>query len=205
MTIETKATLVFLGQIDRYPRDKQLEDCREFAKAMDLPKIGRAVYEHTEFDELRKGCRGNEVVLLPRLGVLGLGKGRGVGNRFLTSLLKLTNQTMVIMDVHNGLSSQEFDAWYDHVETTLNRLTNSRKLTKGQASKLGSLPRTKPGIVEHWKKHEDKELYARMAQHWRDPKIPNAATAIQTFPDEELRKASRKTIERIFGARTTKR
>lgn len=202
MTIEAKATLVFLGKIDRYPRDDQLDDCRKFAKAMGLPAIGRAVYEHTEFDELRGGCRGNEVVLLPRLDVLGLGKGRGIGNRFLTSLLKLTNQTMVIMDVHNGLSSQEFDAWYEHVETTLNRLTNSRKLTKEQASKLGSLPRTKPGIVEHWTSYVDRDVFERMAQHWRDPRHANAKAAIGSFPDEELRKASRKTIERIFGNRT---
>ena len=140
--------------------------------------------------------------LLPRLDVLGHGKGRGIGNRFLFNLVKLTNETRIIADVHKDLTSQEYDAWYEHAESTLHRLTNSRKTTKQQAGKLGSLPRTKPGIVKHWTEYADKDLFDRMAQHWRDPRHVNAQAAIDSFPDADLKLASRKTIERIFGNRT---
>lgn len=202
MTIDAKATFVFLGEIDRYPRDKQLEDCRKLAKMLDLPKIDRSIYEHTEFDALRSDLRGDEVVLLPRIDVLAERNGRGIGTRFLTNLVKLTNETMIIMDVHQGITSRDFDKWYEHIELTRNRITNSRKPSKGHMSLMGTLRHSKPGIVEHWTEYADKELYRRMAQHWRDPRHKNAGDAIESFPDEELRKASRKTIERIFGNRT---
>ena len=205
MTIDAAATLIYLGEIDRYPREKQIEDCHKAVKELGLPAIGRSIYECSEFDALRGICRGNEAVLLPRLDVLAERKGRGIGTRFLINLLKLTNETMIIMDVHACINSREFNKWYEHAESTRNRLVNSRNVTSDHAKLLGQLRHTKPGIVEHWTEYADRDVFKRMAQHWRDPKHKNAKAAIDSFPDDELRKASRKTVERIFGTRTVKR
>ena len=62
---------------------------------MDLPAIERSVYEQNDLSDLLNNLRGNEAVLLPSIDVLGERKGRGIGERFLINLLKLTNQTMI--------------------------------------------------------------------------------------------------------------
>lgn len=208
MKFEVSATLVYLGEIDRYPRDKQISDCKNAAIDLELPAFGRSIYEHDELGEMIKHMKKSEAVLLPRLDVVGERKGRGVGNRFLDNMIKLTNQSAVIIDVHGDgitqgpLTSHNYTRWYEHIKTTRNRLTNSRKPTEGHNKKIGKLSPTRPGIVKHWKEYVDREVFERNAQHWRDPRIPNAQAAIETFPDLELRKAARKTIERIFGNRT---
>ena len=205
VTFDVQTTFAFLGKIDRYSRDEQLSDCHRAVKELDLPDIGRSIYEHNELTAMLRNLRNNEAVLLPRVDVLAERKGRGIGTRFLTNLLKLTNQTRIIIDVHAGINSHDYAPWYEHVEVARNRLTNTRKPTKDHMKLLGTLRHTKPGIVEHWTKYVDKETFKIHAQCWRDPEHKNAKIARDSFPDEELRKASRKTIERIFGNRTVKR
>lgn len=200
-----KVVLVYLGVFDRYSRDEQIDDCRKMVKALELPRIGRSVFEHNELDDLLLALRndGTELVLLPRLSVLSEHGGRGVGGRFLNNLIKVTNQSMMIMDVHKELDSHQYSDWYAHIKTTLNTLTNSRKPPKGQMSNMGTLRHIKHrGIVKHWTEYVDKKTFERMAQHWRDPRHKNAKIAIASFPDDELCKLSRKTVERIFGNRT---
>ena len=202
VNIDVRTTFVFLGKLDRYPRENQLVDCQKFVKEMKLPAIGDSIYECDEMKQMLKDLRGSVALVLPRLDVVGEQKGRGVGNRFLSNMIKLTNQALVIIDAHKNITSHDYHDWYMHIDTTLGRLTNSRKKTREQMSKLGKIPRKKPGIVKHWTDYVDKETFDRNAQHWRDPRHDNAEAAIASFPDEELRLASKRTIERIFKNRT---
>ena len=199
---DARTTYVLLGKIDRYPRDSQLEDCQKAVKTMKLPAIGDSIYEHDEMKQILRDLRGDEALVLPRLDVAGEHMGRGVGNRYLNNIIMLTNQTHVIIDVHESIMSHDYGDWYEHIKATYRRLTNSRKPTPGHNKKIGKLKPTKPGIVRHWTEYVDEETFTRNAQHWRDPHHANAEEAIATLPDEELREASKRTIERIFGNRT---
>ena len=194
--------MVFLGDLDRYPREEQLADCRKVAKELGLPAIGRSIYEHKEFDDLLHDLRGNELVMVPKLETLAVTRGRGVGKRFLMNLIKVTNQSQIIMDVRAGIHSGQLDDWYGHVETTRNYLVNGRKKSSEEMKLLRNIPRSKRGLVKHWTKHVSTEEYNRMAQHWRDPDFDSAQQAIDASPDEELRSASIRTWERIFKGRT---
>lgn len=214
LTINVNATLVYLGNVDdRYPRDEQLADCRKVVKELELPAIGRAIYEHGKLRDLIKDLSGNELVLLPDLKVLAEYRGKGVSDRFLFNLIAVISRTYMVMDAHNRLNSHDGDKWIQHVKATRDVLTNSRPLSSDDATKRAKAShkkkvKAKPGIVRLWKKHvkvKDPEKFERMASHWRDPDHDNAQDAIDSFPDDELLKASRKTIERIFGNRTTKK
>ena len=204
MQFDTDYTLVFLGKLDRYPRDEQLDDCNKAVKEFGLPKFDRAIYEHNEFDNLLHDCRKNELVMLPKIDAIALGRSRGVGKRFLMNVIRLTNETHIILDVKAGISSLDIDQWYDHIERTRNQLVNGRKLSSEEAKLLGKMPKTrnKRGLFKHWTEHVSTEDFNRMAQHWRDPHIKSARDAIASAPDEELRKASQSMWERIFGGRT---
>lgn len=148
---DVSITFIYLGDIDRYSRDDQFANCLNAVKEMKLPAIGDSIYEHHEMKEMLRNVRGDVAVVLPRLDVMGEHKGRGVGNRFLSNMIMVTNQAHVIIDMHKGITSHDYGEWYSHIKTTLGRLTNSRKPTPGHHRKIGKLRPTKPGIVQHWK------------------------------------------------------
>lgn len=206
MTIETKVVLVYLCNIDeRYKCEDQLQHCHDAVKKFDLPAIGRGIYEHKELDVLIKHLRGNgtELVMLPRLSMLAVHRGRGVGNRFLKNLLQVTTKKASIMDVSEGITTHDFNKWMKHIDVTENKLVNSRPLSTERSKQMRSQI-NKRGLENHWTEHirkTDPERFNRVAQHWRDPRL-TAKEAMAQSPDEELKNASRKMWERIFGNRT---
>lgn len=206
MTTEPETTFVYFGDIDdRYPRDEQLADCIKEVKELDLPSIGRSIYEHNELEKLINNLRRDGLLLLPKLEMLAEYKGRGVGKRFLMNLINVTSNTFIVRDVHAELTSHDGRKWMDHIEKTRKSLTNGRKVSSEQAKLKNKLRHSKPGLVKHWKEHikvREPDRFTRMAQHWRDPAFNSAEDAIAESPDDELENASVRTWERIFGGRT---
>lgn len=206
VTIEAKTVLVYVCNIDeRYARKDQLQHCKDAVKQHELPAIGRSVYEHDELDALIDNLRGRgtELVMLPRLSMLAVHRGRGVGNRFLKNLLRITTRKASIMDISEGITTYDYKKWMAHIDVTENKLVNGRSLSTERSKQMRTQINER-GLANHWTEHiqkTDPERFNRLAQHWRDPRL-TAKEAIEQSPDPELKNASRRMWERIFSNRT---
>ncbi len=202
MTNQIKYTRIFVGDIARWNRDRQLETCKQYD-----PEL-KAIYEPKEFDLYVRNLRSDEVALMARLVAIAERKPKKrPGIAFVLRLIELLEKCAYIQDAQTGIKSTDGQAWLDLVENTYGSITRGRELRKEQAKKLAKLSHEarEPGLVEDWLSDDRAEDRIRMAQHWRDPFIPSAKQAIAQCPDEELRKASVSTWMRIFGPRKAPR
>ncbi len=194
------------------PREKQLELCHEAVNAVDgVPELEN-IYEPHEFDLFVKNLRkANEVAVVARLMALAEKKPKGnrrPGIAFVLRLMRLRDASLYIVDAEAGLSSKDGDKWYEHVESTANKIMRGRPLSSERAAELAAMSNQDrlPGLVDEWLSPVRAADRQRVGQHWRDPSIKSAKQAIATVPEEfaELRTASRSTMERIFGGRTSR-
>lgn len=201
--IKTNYTRAFIGDIPRLSRDKQIEICKEAVPELD------AIYEPKEFDLYVRNLRSDEVALLARLIALAerKPKGRRPGIAFFLRVMQLRDNCAYIHDVEADIKSTDGQAWYDHVESTANKIMRGRALPKERARELArkSHADRAPGLVDEWLSKAKAKDRKRLASHWRDPVYKNAQEAIAASPDEELKSASVSTWTRIFGRRTVSR
>lgn len=212
MTDLPKYTLVYLGTLDRFDRDQQLDLCHQVVDALDLPPIVDKIYEHNEIDDFIGAMRGSEVAVVPLLQVLAGRSGPGVGTRFYINERKLhdgcqfivsldTTKRKAIADLITVRSDAGRD-WYELLARTGNSVMKGQKLTTNDARAKARMPRAKPGLVATWKLKEGTAEYKAIESAWSNMGITPAEKAISMFPDDELSKASRSTVERIFGTRS---
>lgn len=200
--LKTNYNRVFVGDMARLSRDKQLEICR--GAVGDLP----AIYEPAEFDLYVKNLRSDEVAVVARLIAIAERKPKErAGVAFVQRLLRLLDNCAYILDAESGIKSTDGQQWYDLVKTTHNKITNGRELKSEDARRLAkkSHESREPGLVDHWTSPAMDKERRQMAQHWRDPAFKNAQAAIAASPDKELQAASVSTWTRIFGNRTVKK
>lgn len=196
----------YIGVVNRLEDDNQQDMCSAAVAKIELPPLDK-FYQPSEFDSLIRDLRSDEVLVVARLVALAeSAKVRSTGIGFFVRLLKAREHCLWILEAESGVRSIDGKPWYDLVETTANKIMRGRALSKERAKQLGKLSRKDraPGLVEEWLSSSRIKDRRTVAQHWRDPLHKNAAQAIATIPEpfEELRTASRKTIERIFGGRT---
>ena len=201
MTEKPEYTLVYLGKVNRYSREEQLADCRKFVKDNGFPSVGRSVYEHNEIDQFVKDMRGNELALIPRLEGLADIKGSGVGIRFLLNVMKVSDASRLVIDLDTGIRSDAGDDWYQLVEVVASKIMRGRPLGKEQAKLMAKIRFSEPGLEESWKRKKGTPEYKAVASIWGNLSIKPAEKAIGMFPDEELAKTSKSSIQRIFGTR----
>lgn len=148
---------------------------------------------------------------MPLLQTLAGKRGSGVGTRFYMNERKLydasqlivsldTTKRKAIADVVTVRSDAGRD-WYELLIKTGNSVMRGQSLKKKDAVAKAKTPRKKRGIVKTWNLKEGTAEYITVATIWGNIGIAPAEYAISIFPDDELCKASKKTIERIFGTR----
>ena len=147
--------------------------------------------------------RPDECALIPRLEGLAEIKGRGVGVRFLMNVMKIQDTCLFILDVDTGIRSDAGDDWYTLVEAVASKIMRGRPLNEKQAKVMAAIRHAEPGLVEQWLRKRKKLSvdYMQAAGKWGNRGIKPAEKAIKQFDDEELRNASKATIQRIFGTR----
>lgn len=204
MTVQPKNTRVYLGKIARYPREKQKAKCIEICDELELPKIDkRSYYEHNEVISFIHDLRKDEIAIVARLDGLAEIKGVGVGLRFLMNVYKIDKTSLFILDAQTGLKSTDGDKWYQLVEATAMKIMRGRPLGSEQAKVMAAIKHEErePDLVEAWKGKKGDSDYMAVANIWGNLAMKPAEAAIKKFPDEELSKASKSTIQRIFGTR----
>ena len=169
-----------------------------------------------ERGELLKGCRGNEVVVVARLNVLGRTRkevSRTVSRDFVWFVGELKSQCQYILVLDDNLAStpvntpitSDDDEWLAVVERATDVLSQSRKMQPGQKEKMQAA-RWKGdfrGVYDEWTKNPERaEEREAMARIWRDPVYPNAKAAYAALP-ENVRKYIKTThmAGKIFGKR----
>ena len=198
MTITTNYTRVFVGDVARWPRERQLETCRKIE-----PDI-KAIYEPHEFDEYVKNTRKDEIALISQLVALAEKKPKKrPGVSFVLRLLALLDKCAYIHDADTGVRSIDGQAWLDHVESTFNSITQGRKLPTEEAKRIGKigLDAREAGLVADWKGRKGEPEYMAVAHVWGNLSIKPAAYAISQLPDKELQSVHPSTMKRIFGTR----
>ena len=211
MTDLPKYTLVYLGKLDRFDREQQLDLSQQIVDALGLAPIEDKIYDHHDLDKYIGRMRGNEAAVVPFLQTLAQKRGPGVGTRFYINERKLhdacqfivsldTTKQKAIADVVTVRSDAGRD-WYNLLSKTGNSVMKGQPLKKKDAVAKAKMPRAKPGIVATWKLKEGTAEFITVATIWGNMRIAPAERAISMFPDDELAKASKKTVERIFGTR----
>ncbi len=211
-TNDIKLVRIYVGTIPYLPADEQIRRCTEAAEALGLPANCIRSNGPGEWDEYVKALRKDEVAMVARLVALDerpLPSSQSAGDEFSERVSDLEVASLFVMDVEAGLRSTDKRKWREHRRATRRKITRGRNLKKSKAQSMArARHKAHPGIVAHWLSLEGTPIYKRVAQHWRDPQIPNAEIAIATAPEEaaELRTSSPKTWERCFGGRrgTTK-
>lgn len=198
MTNTPKYTRVFIGQIARWSRDRQLDKCREIE-----PKL-QAIYEPHEFDDYLNNLRSDEAALMARLVAIAEVKPKKrPGIAFVLRLMQLLQKAAYIHDAETGIRSTDGQAWLDLVESTYNAITRGRELPSERAKVLQKLSdeAREPGLVSDWRSREGSPEYLAVASIWGNLSIKPAAKAIGMLPDKELQSVSPSTMKRIFGTR----
>lgn len=198
MTIPIKYTRIFIGDVARWPMDRQLETCRQYDPEQ------KAIYKPKEFDQYVKDLRADEVALVARLVAIAEKKPKKrPGVSFVLRLLRLLDTCAYIQDAQTGIKSTDGQKWLDLVEQTYGTITRGRELKPAQASELAKLSHEarEPGLVEDWLSKKGTKEYFDCAAIWGNMDIKPAAKAIAMLPDKELKTVSPSTMRWIFGSR----
>lgn len=201
MTKTTNYARVFVGDVARWPRERQLEKCREVE-----PEL-IAIYEPHEFDEYVKNLsrREGEYALLARLvAIAEKNPKERPGAAFVQRLMMLLGtKAAYIHDAQTGIRSTDGQAWIDLVLSTYRSITQGRELASERAAEIGKkgLEAREPGLVADWKGKRGDADYMAVANVWGNLNIKPAAKAIASLPDKELQGVHPSTMKRIFGTR----
>lgn len=211
MTNQPKYTMCYLGKVNRFDRDQQLELCQQIVDKLNLGPIDNRIYEHNELAEFTKNLRGNEAAVIPLLSSLGNKKGSGAGVQFFINERSIHDRCQFIVSLDTTkrkaiadlitVQSDSGKHWYALLQKTSNSVMRGQPLKRERAKSMGRKRHAKPGLVQTWELKEGTAEYLTHAYIWGNLKVTPAANAISQFPDDELRAASEETIRRIFKAR----
>ena len=207
-----KYTLCYLGAVPRFSRDDLLEICQNIVDELGLAPIDGRIYEAHEFDQFIKGLRGFEVAIVPILSGLAFKKGSGVTIQFFinerrvvdkaTYLVSLdTTKPRAIADTVTASSDKRLP-WDRLLGAVAEKVARGRVLKTPKAKEMNRKKHAKHGLVQTWELKLGTAEYLNHAYIWGNLGITPAKTAIGLFPDDDLRKASPKSVERIFGTRS---
>lgn len=203
--------MCYLGKVNRFDRDDQLKLCEAIVEKLGLAPLDGRVYEHNELDSFTRELRGNEAAIVPLLAALADKKGSGTGVNFFMRERHVHDNCEYIVSIDTtkpralaDLLTVQSDAgrdWYKLLQKTGGSVMRGRALKTKDAKKKARKRHAKPGLVQTWQLKEGTAEYLVHAQVWGNLGIKPAEKAIGMFPDDELRKASPATINRIFGTR----
>lgn len=203
--------MCYLGKVNRFDRDEQLDLCQRIVEKLGLAPIEDRIYEHNELDEFTKRMRGNEAAIVPILSALGNKKGSGAGVQFFINERALHDRCQFIVSIDTtkpkalaDLITVQSDAgkhWYALLAKTSNSVMRGQPLKRKAAQSMGRKRHAKPGLVQNWELKIGTAEYLTHAYIWGNLTITPAKNAISQFPDAELREASEPTIRRIFKSR----
>jgi hypothetical protein len=206
--------MVFLGKVNRFDRDIQLNYCQQIVGKHEFPEIGDSIYEHNEVGKFIDRMRGNEVAIVPFLSGLATTKtGRGITREYYINLMKLYKECQFIIsfDTTKRMCIEKLitarsdcgSEWWNLVGKTGDSVSHGRKLSTREAKKRNQIKveKAKPGLVRKWQLKEGDGEYIAAAMVWGNLSIKPAKRAITLFADEELKMASKETVQRIFGSR----
>lgn len=201
MTIEPKITRVFVGKMARWPRDRQLDLCRQVVPDFD------AIYEPHEFDQYVRALNRipDEAALVARLIAIAEEDPKDrPGMAFVKRLMMLMcSKAVYIQDAQTGIKSIDGQPWIDLVLKTYSSITRGRELSSQIASEMSakSHEAREPGLVSDWKDRKGSPEYDAVAAIWGNLDIKPAKHAISRVPDKELQGVHPSTMKRIFGTR----
>lgn len=204
-------TRVYLGHVNRFDRDEQLDLAKQIVEKEGLPPFGRGIYEQHEMESFINDLRSDEVALIPLLAAVADKKGSGVGVRFFMNLMQIKDESLYVLNIDTTknraiadlitINSDAGKDWYQLVSTVAKSVMRGRKLKKKKAREMSAQSRAKPGLVKSWQLREGTPEYITIATIWSNLNIKPAEKAISMFPNEELQKASKESIQRIWGTR----
>ena len=198
MTKTTKYTRIFIGDVSRWPRKRQLAKCAE------IEPVQKAVYEPNEFDLYVRNLRNNEVALLARLVAIAEKKPKKrPGVAFVLRLVALLDNAAYIHDAETGIKSTDGQKWLDLVEATYNSITQGREISSDRHKELvkKAIEAREPGLIADWKARKGSPEYDAVANVWGNLNIKPAEYAISQLPDKELQGVHPSTMRHIFGSR----
>lgn len=203
--------MCYLGKVNRFDRDEQLDLCHSIIEKLGLAPLEDRIYEHNEIDQFINNLRGNEAAVVPLLQGLATKKGTGVGINFFIVEREIHDKCEFIVSIDTTkqraianivtVQSDSGRDWYKLLQKTAGSVMRGRPLKKKEAQAKARKRHAKPGLVETWKLKEGTAEYITHAQIWGNLGIRPAEEAIKMFPDDELSKASKATVDRIFGSR----
>jgi len=219
---EAKHALCFVRPVAGCGQEVQKRMIAKALKKLDIP---HGMYESpidgdrdNERGAMIKNMRGNEVVVLPRLNVLGRKRVEVKSSVSLDFMLCVGDilrkcDYILVLDSNmpnnepyadNSITSKDRE-WNDVMERAVNQITYGRKLSKSDASKMATKRWAGEfrGVVEEWTKNPEraKELET-MARVWRDPAFKSAKEAYEAMPEEVREQIkSLETARKIFGRR----
>lgn len=200
-----------IGDVRGFDRDKQIEIAHGIAEKLSLPEFVHHIYDPNEIGDFIRGLKHDEVALMPFLISAADKRGSGIGKRFFVNLKKIEDTSIYILSINQTkpkavadlLTVRSIDGrpWYALMSKVGDSAMRGRALKSSDAKKKARKRHSIPGLVDVWKLKEGTAEYITHAHIWSNMNIKPAEKAIGMFLDDELRKASKETVQRIFGSR----
>ncbi len=204
-------TMCYLAAVSHFDRDGLLKICQEIVSKHELAPVGGRIYEANEFDHFVNDLQGSEYAIVPMLQGLAVKKGAGVTIQFFINERMISDNagTLITIDTRkrralaDSIIATNHDGvdWYKLIAKVAGIVSRGRPLKTKKAVEMKRAQHAKHGLVDAWKLKEGDADWMTHANIWSNIKTYNAKEAQALFPNEQLRKASPRTITTIFGGR----